>query len=273
MGKIDTENVPQPAWAYLLDKSKEEWEWRGSVLWHRDAISSEYKPKKMGFARRFVLDYLYATQNRSRSVRTCTRGLVQELDEGQWGLNIGAGSTQLHHKIINLDIYAAESIDIVNSGHVLPFGDKSLDLIVSQEVIEHVARPDEIIDEVWRVLKSGGKFYCQVPFIIGFHPGPHDYWRFTKQGIEQLFSEHRKWRIDEIGTSLGTGSGFYRVAVEYAAVNASVIGEWLYLPMKAVASVVFVPFKISDLWDRKLRQRDRIAGGYYCVASKQSRRT
>ena len=40
--------------------------------------------------------------------------------------------------------------------------DNSIDFVVAFQVIEHINEPYKMIDEIWRSLKIGGKFYCQV---------------------------------------------------------------------------------------------------------------
>ncbi len=72
---------------------------------------------------------------------------------------------------------------------------------------------------------------CQVPFIIGYHPGPNDYWRFTKEGMAQLFVDPA-WQMLNLDTSVGHGTGAYRIAVECVAVTASLVSNALYIPAK-----------------------------------------
>lgn len=139
--------------------------------------------------------------------------------------------------------------------------------MISQEVLEHVPNPWAVVSEVCRVLKPGGCFFCQVPFIIGYHPGPHDFWRFSKEGIQRLFQSH-DWTIRTLEISLGPGSGFYRIAVEYVAIIASVVHPKLYLPAKASAAVLLAPLKLADSVTHICPERDRIPGGYFCVAEK-----
>ena len=51
---------------------------------------------------------------------------------------------------------------LVADAENLPFRGKSFDVVVSTEVIEHLSNPEKMIEEVWRVLKSGGKFILEV---------------------------------------------------------------------------------------------------------------
>ena len=45
----------------------------------------------------------------------------------------------------------------------LPFADESFDYVVSFQVIEHIKRDKELVREVHRVLKKGGKFIVSTP--------------------------------------------------------------------------------------------------------------
>lgn len=240
------------------------WEWRDGRLWHRQA-AAEYIPASGGWRARFVHG-IYADQNRSPAVRRTLQQLVAQLGPGGVGLNIGAGDTRFPG-VVNLEISPRPNVDIVGYGSELPFQDGAVDLVIMQEVLEHVADFQELLTEVWRVLKPGGRFYCQVPFQIGFHPGPCDYWRFTRQGLEHLFAPPT-WQLEQLAISLGHGSGFYRIAVEFVAVTTSCIAPRLYHPAKAGAAIALYPFKWFDCLTARSAERDRIPGGYFTVARK-----
>lgn len=261
-------NVTRPDWAVLIDASATQWVWKGNRLFHVDAISQPYEPPRTGALRRMLLDHIYATHNASRPVRRCLERLLATLGPDDWAANIGAGLRRVHTRIINIDLHDSGVIDIITRGQKLPFNPGSLALAISQEVLEHLPDPQETIREVHRVLRPGGLFYCQVPFIIGYHHGPHDYWRFTREGIEQLFDPER-WTIQQIGTAVGHGTGFYRIAVEFFAVTASALHRRLYIPAKAAFAVLLLPLKLADLLTRFAAESDRIPGGYFCVAMKR----
>ena len=217
--------------------------------------------------RKLVVRFFYATHADSAKVRRKLSALCDELKAGDWGVNIGASDSTLHPQIVNLDVREPDAVQIVTRGQRLPFDDNSLTLAVSQEVIEHLPNPALTISEVMRVLKPGGKFYCQAPFTLGFHPGPNDYWRFTKQGMAELFADPR-WQIIEIDTSVGHGTGAYRILVELFAVTASILSRHFYIPAKGIAAILLSPIKLLDLVSDRSSQSDRIPGGYYIIAEK-----
>src|SRR5262249_48203258 len=61
---------------------------------------------------------------------------------------------------------------VCGSSEDLPFPDRSYDVIVSSEVLEHTPRPRRMIAEIARVLRSGGKAVLTVPMhIVDFQNG------------------------------------------------------------------------------------------------------
>jgi SAM-dependent methyltransferase len=56
-----------------------------------------------------------------------------------------------------------------------PFPDNYFDSIFSSEVFEHVFNLPEIITELHRVLKPGGKILVSCPFAFGEHETPADF--------------------------------------------------------------------------------------------------
>ena len=131
----------------------------------------------------FVVKFIYADHNSSFSVKKELRSIFKEADIGAKVLNIGSGNVRIHPKIVNIDIFQGENIDIsCDIQLAIPIDSNSVDWIITQECFEHLRSPGKALYECFRVLRNNGKIYFQVPFIIGYHPGPHDYYRFTKEG-------------------------------------------------------------------------------------------
>ena len=232
-----------PPWHTLIDNNDDAWTWKGAKLYHRDASIHDASAAEFSSIRRAFVSNIYATQNKSQRAKRALVSLLNTLRPADWGLNLGAGSTRFDKRVINLDVHDGSDIDVVASPEAtrLPFKSNCLALCISQEVLEHIADPFATINEVHRVLAPGGMFYCQVPFQIGHHPGPHDYWRFSRDAFEYLF-QNEFWRIHELDITLGHGSAAYRIMVEFVAVTASVLHNKLYLPTKALAAIGLYPF-------------------------------
>lgn len=63
--------------------------------------------------------------------------------------------------------------------------EETFDLILLEQVLEHVQFPARAIENVHRLLRPGGWLYVSTPFLIRVHWGPKDYWRWTPDGLEQ----------------------------------------------------------------------------------------
>lgn len=76
--------------------------------------------------------------------------------------------------------------DVEGDAHALPFPDDSFDVGVAFQVFEHVERPGECLRELTRVVRAGGDVVFTVPGVWPAHEVPHDYWRFTRYGLEAI---------------------------------------------------------------------------------------
>ena len=86
------------------------------------------------------------------------------------------------------------------------FKDKTYDIIVSFEVLEHHERPDIFFKECSRILKNEGILLITFPFIWNLHEEPYDYQRFTHYKIKKLCEKNNLKIIETIrrGSSLET---------------------------------------------------------------------
>lgn len=106
-------------------------------------------------------------------------------------LDIGSGGSRYGKFFPNrltVDIDPARKPEIVADAHHLPFKDGEFNMILCTEVLEHVKNPQQVINELSRVLSSEGTCILTTRFMYPIHDAPHDYWRFTKYGLGQLFS-------------------------------------------------------------------------------------
>lgn len=80
--------------------------------------------------------------------------------------------------------------DIVGDIHDLPFPDQRFAAVHCNAVLEHVENPHKAVDEMFRVLKPGGKILVYVPFLYPYHAEKgvyKDFYRYTKDGLNYLF--------------------------------------------------------------------------------------
>ena len=84
--------------------------------------------------------------------------------------------------------------------HDIPFEEATFDGVIVQAVLEHVADPHRCVEQIHRVLKTGGVVYADTPFMQQVHAGGHDFTRFTHVGQRRLF---RKFEEVSSGASCG----------------------------------------------------------------------
>jgi SAM-dependent methyltransferase len=86
------------------------------------------------------------------------------------------------------DLYGARP-DTFADAHALPFADASFDAVVCLEVLEHVRDPGQVLGEIARVLKPGGKAWLSMPFLYPLHDAPFDFQRYTEFGLRRDLAE------------------------------------------------------------------------------------
>lgn len=68
--------------------------------------------------------------------------------------------------------------------------------VICNQVLEHVFNPDLFLQEIFRVLKPGGKLLMTVPFVWDEHEQPWDYARYSSFGLRSLL-ERNGFIVDE----------------------------------------------------------------------------
>lgn len=71
----------------------------------------------------------------------------------------------------------------------LPLDDASVDVVLSTQVLEHVADPALYLAECARVLRPGGSLVLTTHGIMYLHRDPVDYWRWTGDGLDKVVTE------------------------------------------------------------------------------------
>lgn len=67
--------------------------------------------------------------------------------------------------------------------------DEKFDIIIAEQVFEHLQYPFRGGINVFKHLKSGGYFLITTPFMIKIHPSPDDCTRWSKTGLKYFLEE------------------------------------------------------------------------------------
>ncbi len=134
------------------------------------------------------------------------------LPAGSRVLDAGAGEGRyrdafLHCRYLGVDLGIGDAqwnyagLDVLADLSRLPFRDAAFDATVNIVVLEHTRRPEAVLQELGRTLRPGGRLLLVAPQLWEVHQQPHDYFRFTRYGLEWLFAEAglSALRIDPVG--------------------------------------------------------------------------
>jgi SAM-dependent methyltransferase len=114
-------------------------------------------------------------------------------------LDVGCGTKPYKNyfnvtKYTGLEISGSDRLtdfsDAEYDGAEFPFSDNKFDSIVCFQVLEHAEDIGQLLNEIRRVLKTGGTALFTMPFIWPEHEMPYDFSRFTSIGLKNRLSAH-----------------------------------------------------------------------------------
>jgi len=107
------------------------------------------------------------------------------------GAEIGAGLKELLENerllFLETDVAIGTRTKIVCDATYLPFRDQSVDGVIAQAVLEYIPDLERSVGEIYRVLKTDGLVYSEMPFMQDVHGGRYDFTRLTHLGHRRLF--------------------------------------------------------------------------------------
>lgn len=79
----------------------------------------------------------------------------------------------------------------------------AFDVVLCEQVLEHVLEPAEAVRNLRALVRPGGRVIVSTPFLIRVHELPEwelrDYWRWTPHGL-RLLLERAGLEVDEVGS-------------------------------------------------------------------------
>ena len=180
-------------------------------------------------------------------------------------LNVGAGYTALGERVVNIDIFDSGTTDVIASGMALPFPDNCADLVILQGVLEHVEDATSTLAESFRVLKPGGLFYTEMPFLQPYHESPIDMRRSTKNGLAVLCAPLIEI---ESGIHIGPAATFAWFLREFWARLLSGGRPTVYAKISTAIGWLVFPIRYADHFLEKIPHLHTIASSCYYLGRK-----
>jgi len=161
------------------------------------------------FFRKYIVPLLFTFKIPTVSRISLDFELVRQFKRLKPGIVLEAGSGCSSYKkyipyteYLTLDINKESKPDICCDLHNIKWNSDYFDIVITTCVLEHVHTPEKVISEIWKILKPGGSCILAVPFIYPYHPGPKDYYRFTRDSLSYLFREFNKVEIYHYGNKI-----------------------------------------------------------------------
>jgi len=175
-------------------------------------------------------------------------------------LDFGCGRKPYESLFQNAKSYTGVDIEVSGHNHVdskvdyfwdgnkLPFADESFDNVVCFEVFEHVFNIEEVLAEIYRVLKPNGQLLISIPFAWDEHEIPYDFARYTSYGITHILNKNN-FEVTELKKTTTYVLAVFQLSIaylyQYALPKGRVLGKITQL-------VIIFPMTIFALLFNKL---------------------
>jgi len=119
-------------------------------------------------------------------------------------------------RYVGVDAYPGPNVDEVAPAEDLGcLGAETADVVLCTQVLEHAENPSRVVGEIHRVLRPGGLCMLSTHGVFVYHGQPHDYWRWTHEGLQRLFASSAPFARLEVIPTEGIASTIANLADFY----------------------------------------------------------
>lgn len=142
------------------------------------------------------------------------RALMNESFRGKyiWGKTVDVGGGRKPDYFNFFNIGESFNIELVDKSiqkidfeiDVLPYETNSIDSVLCCNVLEHIYNYQHLVSEIFRILKPKSRLVGFVPFLVQYHPDPHDYFRYTEESLRKILEDagFREVQVELVGLGL-----------------------------------------------------------------------
>lgn len=181
------------------------------------------------------------------------KGIVLDIGGGRNPDYFDYFNTSKVKKIIPID----GSISEINfENDEIPYDNDYADSVVCINLLEHIFNFQFVSNEIFRVMKPDGILFGAVPYLINYHPDPHDYFRYSKESLCLILSKSGFKNIEIVELGMGP----FLVSLN------SIIQS---IPKFLRIVLFYFAFNIDKFYIKKgYRVKERFPLGYYFTATK-----
>jgi SAM-dependent methyltransferase len=204
------------------------------------------------------------------------RDLAAAVLPGDRVLDAGAGEGQYahyfeQHRYTGVDLAVGDAtwnytrLDAICDLNGLPFADTTFDAVLNVVTLEHLRDPQLALNEISRTLRPGARFLLVAPHEWEVHQSPHDYFRYTRHGLELLLA-----RAGFTAIRITPAGGYFRLLARRLLNGLQFFTggvRWLFfLPAAALLVPVAIVLPLFEPLDRD----KNFTLGYICTAKRSS---
>jgi SAM-dependent methyltransferase len=221
------------------------------------------------FLRRHILHFECAIED-------AVERFAREAPSQSWVLDAGAGEGRYAHwfgqqRYCGVDLGVGDrawnyrGLDAIADLTVLPFRSNSFAACLNVVTLEHIPEPGCALAEISRALAPGGALLLIAPHEWEVHQAPHDYFRYTRHGLEYLLERAGFEQLD-----IQPVGGYFRLLARRLLNGLQFFtGGWRWMGFVPAAALVVPPALVLPFLDFLDRDRN-FTLGYICTARKQS---
>jgi SAM-dependent methyltransferase len=213
------------------------------------------------------------------AIEDAVRNFAAGLEDQARVLDAGAGQSQYagwfsRQRYTAIDLASGDAawdysgLDAICDLAALPFADGCFDAAINIVTLEHVREPAAALREIARTLKPGAPLLLAVPFEWEVHQEPHDYFRFTRYGLDYLLQGAGFEHLE-----IHPAGSYFRLLSRrlFSGIQFFMSGwRWVFFPVAVL--VLGLPAFAAPLFDRLDKTR-AFTLGYICIARRGHSRT
>jgi len=157
---------------------------------------------------------------------------------------------------------------LLTAGEAVALRAAVADVVISTQNLEHVEDPDLVLSEAARLLRPDGTLLLSTHGVWVHHPDPHDYWRWTEQGLVKLIESHgfHVERVHRQGEVFAAGLGI--LAYPFSAAGSQASGAVGFAGRAVVATLNVVALVLERVLAPHLPRH--LASPSYLVVARRS---